>query len=84
MDFLDKVPTVMIVYLILLRIPKRLFVKLPLGHIYLKKSPPAAKRCRAQLTQHQLRHYILGGVTFLANSSMAFAGQRHRETVSAI
>lgn len=42
MDFLDKVPTVMIVYLILLRIPKRLYVKLPLGYIYLKKSPAAA------------------------------------------
>ena len=43
MDFLDKVPTVMIVYLILLRIPKRLYVKLPLGYIYLKKSPNAAR-----------------------------------------
>ena len=42
MDFLDKVPTVMIVYLILLRIPKRLYVKLPLGRIYLKKSPAPA------------------------------------------
>ncbi|MGO4102976.1 ECF transporter S component [Leifsonia sp. YAF41] len=43
MDILDKVPTVMIVYLILLRIPKRLYVKLPLGYIYLKKSPAAIK-----------------------------------------
>lgn len=38
MDFLDKIPTVLVVFLILKRIPTRLFVKLPLGHVYLTKS----------------------------------------------
>lgn len=42
MDFLDKIPTVLIVFLIIKRIPTRLFVKLPLGHIYLDKKTPAA------------------------------------------
>ena len=40
-DFVDKVPTVLIVFLILKRIPSRLLVKLPLGSIYLKKKTPA-------------------------------------------
>lgn len=35
MDFLDKVPTVLVVYAIIRGIPKRLFVKLPLGAVYL-------------------------------------------------
>lgn len=38
MDILDKVPTVLVVFLILKRIPKRLYVQLPLGHVYLKKN----------------------------------------------
>ncbi|WP_427018273.1 ECF transporter S component [Pseudarthrobacter sp. P1] len=43
MDFLDKIPTVLVVFLILKRIPTRLFVKLPLGHVYLNKATtPAA------------------------------------------
>ncbi len=37
MDILDKVPTVLIVYAIIKGIPKRLFVKLPLGWVYLAK-----------------------------------------------
>lgn len=40
-DFLDKVPTLLIVFLILKRIPMRLFVKLPLGHVYLDKNAAA-------------------------------------------
>lgn len=39
MDILDKVPTVMIVFAIIRGIPKRLFVKLPLGWVYLGKPP---------------------------------------------
>ncbi|NVN00417.1 ECF transporter S component [Arthrobacter sp. SDTb3-6] len=38
MDFLDKIPTVLVVFLILKRIPTRLFVKLPLGYVYLNKA----------------------------------------------
>jgi energy-coupling factor transport system substrate-specific component len=37
MDFLDKVPTVLIVFAIIKGIPKRLYVKLPLGYVYLGK-----------------------------------------------
>ena len=37
MDILDKVPTVLIVFAIIRGIPKRLFVKLPLGGVYLGK-----------------------------------------------
>ncbi|WP_439592972.1 hypothetical protein [Microbacterium sp.] len=44
MDILDKVPTVMIVYLIIKGIPKRLMVKLPLGWVYLGKPDPRAPR----------------------------------------
>ncbi|TPM07047.1 ECF transporter S component [Mesorhizobium sp. B2-3-11] len=36
MDFADKIPTVLVVYAILKGIPKRLYAKLPLGHIYLQ------------------------------------------------
>jgi energy-coupling factor transport system substrate-specific component len=43
MDFLDKIPTVLIVFLILKRIPTRLFVKLPLGYVYLNKPAAADK-----------------------------------------
>jgi len=38
-DVVDKVPTVLIVYVILKRMPKRLFAKLPLGSVYLQKTP---------------------------------------------
>lgn len=44
MDFLDKVPTVLVVFAILKGIPKRLYAKLPLGYVYLgkrKASSPA-------------------------------------------
>lgn len=44
MDILDKVPTVLIVYLIIKGIPKRLLVKLPLGWVYLGKPNPRAAR----------------------------------------
>ncbi len=49
MDILDKVPTVMIVYLILKRIPKRLYVKLPLGHIYIKESAYSTSKNAAKV-----------------------------------
>lgn len=42
MDFLDKVPTVLVVYTILKGIPRRLFVKLPLGWVYLDGRRPGA------------------------------------------
>ncbi len=37
MDILDKVPTVLVVFLILKSLPTRLLSKLPLGYIYIKK-----------------------------------------------
>lgn len=40
MDIIDKVPTVMIVYLIIKGIPKRLLAKLPLGYVYLGRPKP--------------------------------------------
>ncbi|MGV8852433.1 MAG: hypothetical protein ACOH1M_07700 [Rhodoglobus sp.] len=47
MDFLDKVPTVLVVYAIIKGIPKRLFVKLPLGWVYLDKPAKAHANVRA-------------------------------------
>lgn len=46
MDFLDKIPTVLVVFLILKRIPTRLFVKLPLGYVYLDKNKSSAAEAR--------------------------------------
>ena len=36
MDFIDKVPSAFIAWLIILRMPTRVLVKLPLGDRYLK------------------------------------------------
>ncbi|MFF0311768.1 hypothetical protein ACFYSC_30390 [Streptosporangium sp. NPDC004379] len=36
MDFLDKVPTMLMVYMIIRGIPQRIFAKLPLGGVYLR------------------------------------------------
>ncbi|MBO4204406.1 hypothetical protein [Micromonospora echinofusca] len=36
MDFLDKVPTVLAVFVVLRGIPRRIYAKLPLGEVYLR------------------------------------------------
>lgn len=51
MDFLDKIPTVLIVFLILKRIPTRLFVKLPLGYVYLNKPAAADKTTTVEIDE---------------------------------
>lgn len=38
MDGVDKLATVLIVFVVISRIPTRLFVKLPLGHLYIDKN----------------------------------------------
>ncbi|KRC58559.1 hypothetical protein ASE14_18485 [Agromyces sp. Root81] len=53
MDILDKVPTVLIVYAIIRGIPKRLFVKLPLGYVYLGKPAPKLAPATAPATTEQ-------------------------------
>lgn len=51
MDILDKVPTVLIVFAIIRGIPKRLFVKLPLGGVYLGKPRTATTPVEAAKTE---------------------------------
>lgn len=41
-DLIDKIPTVILVYLILGRIPDRLLTKVPLGYVYLRKNVTAS------------------------------------------
>ncbi|MHA3023917.1 hypothetical protein ACXPWS_27050 [Mycobacterium sp. BMJ-28] len=49
-DVIDKIPTVILVYLIIGRISKRLMSKMPLGYVYLEKPKKAAKAATASET----------------------------------